>query len=146
MVLKNLAPLRAMPLQKLSLQHASVKDYSPLQDLSITMLTLGKTTIKDLDFLENMPLETLDLRNSTVINITALQSIHSLKYLYFNPRNVGTNWEESIKALSNIKVLATSYSEESSQQSPAQFWINYNKGKYKKTNKLWDYQILVRAL
>jgi Leucine-rich repeat (LRR) protein len=93
--LRDLRPLRGLPLVYLVLDHTEVEDLSPLQGMKIEELNLASTPVSDLSPLRGMPLkklwiswtkvrdlaplegqdlEHLDLRNSTVVDFAALRS------------------------------------------------------------------------
>jgi serine/threonine-protein kinase len=59
--LKDLAPLRGLPLRELSVHHSMVTDLRPLQGMPLENLDVGSTNVKDLSPLKGMSLKTLGI-------------------------------------------------------------------------------------
>ena len=58
---RDLEPLKGMPLTSLTLGQAQVQDLGPLKGMPLTELNLDDCTqVRDLDLLKGMPLKTVD--------------------------------------------------------------------------------------
>jgi serine/threonine-protein kinase len=72
--LVDIAPLRGMPLTKLTLTNTRVSDLSPLKGMSLAYLYIGTTQVTNLTPLEGMPLRVLSCINCPVSDIAVLSS------------------------------------------------------------------------
>ncbi len=80
----DLTVLRDLPLTNLSLNACrQLKDISPLKGLPLISLMLGLTQVKDISALGGMPLEVLHLNNTPVKDLTPLRGA-PLKTLYLS--------------------------------------------------------------
>ncbi len=71
--LKDLSPLRGLPLESLKLANTKVADLAPLAGMRLRVLDIGHTPISDLAPLAGMPLEHLDIRYTRVADLIPLR-------------------------------------------------------------------------
>ncbi len=71
-LVKDLAPLRGIPLSRLGLVGCPVDNLEPLRDMRLISLDVGRTKVRDLRPLQGMSLEELDLRDTAVDDLTPL--------------------------------------------------------------------------
>jgi len=71
----DLSPLRGMPLRKLNLSHTQVSDLSPLEGMALENLSLTATPVRDLSPLRGMPLRGLLVRNTNLSDISPLKGM-----------------------------------------------------------------------
>jgi len=84
---KDLTPLKGMPLKELYLDFTKVKDLSPLKGVPLEVLWLSCTKVTDLTPLDGMPLERLHLLGTNVKDLTPLEGM-PLKELYLDGTKV----------------------------------------------------------
>jgi len=70
--LRDITPLRGLPLAYLILAQAQVTDLSPLKGMPLTMLSLRLNPVSDISALRGMPLRKLDLLGTRVSDISPL--------------------------------------------------------------------------
>ena len=78
--IKDLMPIRNMPLEKLDLSHTPITDVFRLKGLALRELYLHNTKINDFSFTANMPLELLSI-NEYGRDLSFLKKLSKLKTL-----------------------------------------------------------------
>jgi hypothetical protein len=98
--LSSLAPLAELRvLQALDVAHSAVKDLSPLRKVPIVQLYLGKTPVTDLSPLAKHPtIECLDLGGSAVSDIRPLMTCPRLCYVNL--------WDSKVSSADATKLVA----------------------------------------
>jgi serine/threonine protein kinase len=95
MLLKDLTPLRGLPIENLTLQNCKITDLSLLRQLPLRQLNIEKNSgVKDISALKGMKLEVLNLSGTKVFDLLPLSGM-PLKVLKLN--------ETQIKNLAIIK-------------------------------------------
>ena len=117
--LKDLAPLAATRLKKLSIMGAEVSDVSPLKDLPLTHLDLWATDVSDIRPLRGLRLKYLNIDSSEsarVDDLTPLEGME-LEALDFHANGVmrGIEIVRSMKSLKKIN-----------RKEPVDFWKEYD--------------------
>ena len=93
--LKDLSPLRGLPIENLTLQNCKVVDLSPLRQSPLRQLNIEKDSgVKDISVLKGMKIEVLNLSGTKVFDLLPLSGM-PLKILNLN--------ETLIKNLSIVK-------------------------------------------
>jgi serine/threonine protein kinase/Leucine-rich repeat (LRR) protein len=94
--LRDLTPLRGMPLERLNLYNVrEVKDFEPLRGMRLTRLTLYRGAIRDLDVLKGMQLTRLSL--DACGNVEDLTPLAGMKLTHLNMNG--------LKRIQDIRVL-----------------------------------------
>jgi len=78
---RDISPLRALPLTALRISRTQVADLSPLANSSLRELNLSHTPVTDLSALSGLPLEVLDISGTTVRDLSVLSRLPRLKTL-----------------------------------------------------------------
>jgi hypothetical protein len=88
----DLSALRGMPLKTLVLCKSRVTDLSPLAGMALTSLKVSETGVSDLSPLRGLPLKTLWIQGSNVADLSMLRGM-PLKELRFSPDRVAAGLE-----------------------------------------------------
>lgn len=72
---RDLTPLKGMPLTDLNVDRTKVQDLDPLRGASLERLSIAETAVKDLNPLRGMPLHTLNLRGTPAFDFAAVSSL-----------------------------------------------------------------------
>jgi hypothetical protein len=75
LTLKNLTPLKGVPLESLNCSHTSVADLSPLKGMKLTELTCDQTLVSDLTPVRGMPLKRLTVPYTRVSDLSPLRGM-----------------------------------------------------------------------
>ncbi|MDA0841714.1 MAG: hypothetical protein O2857_28465, partial [Planctomycetota bacterium] len=95
-VIKDLSPVKGLPLQSFVLVHGAVKDIEPLRGMKLTNVVLMKCeNLTDISALEDMP-----LRNATLYGFRNLKDISALK----NAKLRGMNCEATSVCPATIRI------------------------------------------
>ena len=73
--LRDLAPLRGLPLRELAVHHSLVTDLSPLEGMPLEILDVGSSNVKDLSALRGMPLKSLNVGFTEVRSLVPLAGL-----------------------------------------------------------------------
>lgn len=85
----DLSPIAEMPLEYLNLQGTPVKDIGPVQKLPLNTLWLNRTRVADLSPLKGKTLVSLDITGTAVSDLSPLRGMTSLRRLNLSDcRNV----------------------------------------------------------
>ncbi len=122
----DLSPLRDMPLTDLWLTGSRATDYSPLRGMKLEILVLHGSQISDLSLLKGMPLKTLALtRCKNVTDVAAVLEFSTLSELTvpWGARNIGL-----LRKLPNLKRLGYDPGPTSwvTDTPVADFWRDYD--------------------
>jgi len=110
---RDLEPLKDMPITTLDLCCTKVSDLTPLKGMQITNLDLSDTKVSDLEPLKGMPLTTLNLSYTKVSNLESLKGM-PLTNLYLS--NTMVSNLESLKGMP-LTTLDLSYTKVSNLES-----------------------------
>src|SRR5262249_31113455 len=104
-----------------------VKDLTPLKNMPLTTLSLFGCPIQDLTPLKGLPLTRLNLVNCHQLrDLTPLEGMN-LTELAFTPRNI-TKGVDAIRRMQSLKGIGPFYE---SPWSPEEFWKRYDAGEFK---------------
>jgi len=82
--IRDISPLRGMPLEMLGLEKTSVKDLEPLRGMPLKTLGLNNTEVADLGPLEGAPLVMLYAPETKVSDLRPLAKVPTLQQLWLN--------------------------------------------------------------
>ena len=85
--LRDLSPLRELPLTRLGINGTQVHDISPLRGMALECLDMNDSRIDDISVLENMPIRELKIMNTAVADISVLAGM-PLRVLWLVRTNV----------------------------------------------------------
>ncbi len=123
-----------MPLTSLALSHcAEVRDLSPLKGLPLTVLLLDDTPVRDLEPVKNLPLKRLYIYQSGVTDVKALQAMQ-LEDIRVDPRVIS----QGLNILRDMKSLKTVGLDHWHELPAAEFWTRYDKGELKVDASPWE--------
>ena len=88
----DLSPLKGLPLRTLVLCKSQVSDLSPLTGLALTTLKMSETGVRDLTPLRGMPLKTLWIQGAQVTDLSPLSGM-PLKELRFSPERIAAGMD-----------------------------------------------------
>ncbi len=74
-VLKDLSPLKGLPLRGLRCISAPISDLSPLRGMPLSEINVERTFVSDLSPLEGMPLRNLNIYSTPVSNLSPLKGM-----------------------------------------------------------------------
>jgi serine/threonine protein kinase/Leucine-rich repeat (LRR) protein len=122
----DLSPLRGMPLRELWLTGSQATEYSPLRGMKLEILVLHGSQFSDVSLLEGMPLKTLALtRCKNVTDVAAVLEFSTLEHLTvpWGARNIGL-----LRKLPNLKRLGYEPGPKSwvTDTPVADFWRDYD--------------------
>ncbi len=122
---KNLEPLRGMPLTVLSCDNCLVADLSPLKEMRLTFLACFVTQVADLSPLKGMPLEQLYCHETPITDFSPLAGM-KLKKLSFTPKpNL-----KGLPALREMDSLMEIGIAHDKLMPSAEFWKKYDAGAF----------------
>ncbi|HAR64639.1 MAG TPA: hypothetical protein DCR55_00265 [Lentisphaeria bacterium] len=120
---KDLSPLRALPLKQLNISGAKIADLSPLRDMRLNALVANYTNVADLNPLRNHPLHLLRIEGSKVTDLTPILNL-PLQTLVFEPERIKVGLQE-IRAKKSLRRLGWSQP----LVSAAEFWEAFDQGR-----------------
>jgi outer membrane biosynthesis protein TonB len=94
---RDLVPLRGIPLRNLNINGTRVVDLSPLEGMPLRKLLCSGTAVRELTPLRGMPLEELDLRETKVTDLSPIAEA-SLTLFYPPPREALADESKAIAA------------------------------------------------
>lgn len=71
-VVRDLAPLRGLPIKTLNLQRTKVTDLTPLRGMPLTYLNLGHVAVDDWSPIRSLPLKSLQLYSARIRDLSAV--------------------------------------------------------------------------
>jgi len=74
-VVKDLSPLKGLPLESLAIQGFPVKDLSPLEGMPLKLLSMKRTRVDDLTPLKGMPLKVLSIIDCSITDLSPLRGM-----------------------------------------------------------------------
>lgn len=115
----DLSALSGMPLEKAWIGATDVKDFSPLKGAPLKDLSLFVSEVTDISFVAGMPLESLDLSVCASGRVTDLRPLKgmNLRTLQFGANTV-TEGIEVIRAMKSLEAI--------NGESPEDFWKKYD--------------------
>jgi len=118
---RDLSPLRGMPLEKLDFGSTAVSDLRSLQGMPLRQLEFPNTTVADLTPLRGMPLQNLELDGcESLRDLTPLADCRQLETLVI-PRHCANI--EFLRRLPHLKVLTYEHGD---LKPAAEFWKEYD--------------------
>jgi hypothetical protein len=128
--LRDLAPLKEMPLTSLDIGATQVADLSTLRGMKLTTLNCFKTQVSDLEPLAGMPLTSLNLLDCPKLHDLAPLTQMNLSELSLTPKNFT---QESLEVLRQCKSLKTIVigQEEHDRLAAQDFWKKLDAGEFK---------------
>lgn len=89
--LKDIAPLRGMKLESLSLHHSHVSDLEPLRGMKLETLDVSSSDVRDLSPLKGMPLKKLVISWTEVRDLSPLEGmgLDELRMISVTPKDLG---------------------------------------------------------
>src|SRR5262249_44982391 len=125
---RDLGPLRSMPLTSLNLDRTVVEDISPLKGMPLTVLILARTGVRDLTPIKGMPLKILWIFEANgITDLTPLEDMH-LEFITMTSRNI-TQGMDILRKMKSIKRMSENWTE---GVPAAEYWAAYDKGELKK--------------
>ena len=109
--IKELGPLRGMPLKSLYLSGTSVKDLRPVLGSPIENLELEGTPFTEFHFLTNFALRNLNLGHTRLKDLSVLASLTGLGYLRLNDSPVSDLRPLSLLPLRDLRLNGTQVSD-----------------------------------
>ncbi len=120
---RELSPIKNMPLKYLHLRKTQVSLLAPLKGMELVFLDLSFTNIRNLDALKEMPLKHINLYNTQKVrDLRPISQIYTLEKLCIPPN--ATN-PDALRALPNLRVLAMDLQNFREEQPPPQFWNKF---------------------
>ncbi len=125
----DLDPLRGMPLQELNLTKLKVRNIEPLRGMPLRQLNLAHTLVSDLEPLRGMPLVVLQIPGAEVNDVGILADIPSLEEINL-PEDKVANLER-LRTLPNLRYLSSAWNFETNHpaQTAEEFWKAYDAAK-----------------
>jgi hypothetical protein len=123
--LKNLEPLKEMPLTYLWCDNTQVADLSPLSGMPLTTLICHVTKVADLTPLKGMPLELLNCDRTLISDLSPLAGM-KLKKLSFTPKP-DLKGLEAIRRMDSLVEIGTA---QDKMISSKEFWKKYDAGAF----------------
>jgi serine/threonine protein kinase len=122
----DLDPLRGMPLQELNLTKLKVRNIEPLRGMPLRQLNLAYTLVSDLEPLRGMPLVVLQIPGTEVNDVAILADIPSLEEINL-PKDKVANLER-LRTLPNLRYLSSDWNFETNHpaQTAEEFWKAYD--------------------
>jgi serine/threonine protein kinase len=121
--IQDLTPLKNNTrLKVLFLTGCPVRDLAPLRSLPLVRLNLYGTQVRNLGPLRDLPLRSLDMAELPVEDLTPLANLE-LEILIFSPRHARKGLD-GIRHMKSLKWLSTHGSDK--QFPPAEFWKKYD--------------------
>jgi hypothetical protein len=124
--LRDLSPLRGLPLNTLGIGHTGVSDLSPLAGMPLRSLWMADTPVKDLSPLRRLPLKTLYMDKCPLpLDVTPLAEVADLEEVILPENATGVKALQSLPRLRRI-----SYTFDLKAGRPAcdksDFWRQYD--------------------
>lgn len=126
--LRNLEPLKEMPLTFFACDNTQVADLSPLRGMRLTQLLCHVTKVSDLSPLKGMPLEVLSLEQSPIADLSPLAGM-KLKRLSFTPSRE-LKGLQAIRQMESLVEIGTEYTKPIPSQK---FWKQFDEGAFNST-------------
>jgi len=125
----DLEPLRGMPLQELNLTKLKVRSIDALRGMPLRQLNLAHTLVSDLEPLRGMPLVALQIPGAKVNDVGILADIPSLEEINL-PKDKVANLER-LRTLPNLRYLSSAWNVDTNQpaHTAAEFWKAYDADK-----------------
>jgi serine/threonine protein kinase len=123
---KNLEPLKGMPLTSLACDNTQVADLSPLSGMPLTILVCHVTNVVDLSPLKGMPLEVLNCDRTPVRDLSPLAGM-KLKRLSFTPKP-DLKGLQAIRQMDSLMEIGTT---QNKLISSKEFWKQFDEGAFK---------------
>jgi Leucine-rich repeat (LRR) protein len=124
---RDLTPLKEMPLTELIIPGTQVQDLSPLKGMPLTSLGISGTQVRDLSPLAGMKLIYLECEGTSVSDLSPLRGM-DLQRIRLTPKNItqGLNFLRDMKSLKTIGIGGPK------DLPAAEFWQRYDKGEFGK--------------
>ncbi len=99
--IRDLTPLKGVPLQTLGIEDTPVEDLTPLRGMRLERLYVNNTKVRDISALSGMPLKLLNLYGTAVEDLNPLKEMKQLQFLWLNKTPVS-----DISSLSNCPLTS----------------------------------------
>jgi serine/threonine protein kinase/Leucine-rich repeat (LRR) protein len=122
----DLEPLSGMPLQELKLTNLQVRIIEPLLGMPMRQLNLAHTQVSDLEPLRGMPLVVLQIPGTKVKDVGILAEITSLEEINLPDDKVANL--ERLRTLPKLRYISTGWNFDTNHpaQTTEQFWKEYD--------------------
>lgn len=148
---KNLTPLKGLPIEELNLIGCRANDLTPLAGMPLKMLWLTGLPVEDISPLASTPLVSLTLHRTRVVSLQPLATLRTLQRLHvgetpvkdltpvaglpltrlvFTPATVEKGIE-AVRRIPTMQQVGVEFEEDmGTLMAPTDFWARFDKGEF----------------